>query len=39
MGDDEPHKIAAQSPENVRLRERLHELYNDLQRSLLDLRR
>lgn len=38
MGDDEPHKIAAQSPENVRLRER-HELYKNLQRSLLDLRR
>lgn len=39
MGDHELHKIAAESPENVKTRKRLNELYENLQRSLLDLRR
>jgi len=39
MTDDELHKIAAESPENVKSGERLHELYENLQHSLLDLRR
>lgn len=39
MGDHELHKIAAESPENVKTTKRLNELYENLQRSLLDLRR
>ena len=39
MDDDELYKIAAKSPENAESRERLHELYKNLQRSLLDLRK
>lgn len=39
MDDDELYKIAAKSPENAESRERLNELYKNLQRSLLDLRK
>ena len=39
MDDDELYKIAAKSLENVESRKRLNELYENLHRSLIDLRK
>ena len=39
MDDDELYKIAAESPDNAESRKRLNELYGNLQRSLVDLRK
>jgi len=39
MGDDELQNIAAESSENIGLRKKLKETYENLQCSLLDLRK
>ena len=39
INDDELYKIAAKSSENVESRKRLNELYENLQRSFIDLRK
>ena len=39
MTDDELYNIAAESPESIGTRKRLNEMYENLQHSLLDLRK